>query len=121
MAAGSKRDRQPELRTEKLERYKKEFDIPAYDADILTGSKRLADLFEETTGALRQAEKGIELADGRDAPPAERSRERSRRRSTFTPQHLAYLIELLDAGTINQTVAKEVFEKIYSVRMLIRR
>ena len=43
------RDRQPELRTEKLERYKKEFDIPAYDADILTGSKHLADLFEETT------------------------------------------------------------------------
>ena len=43
------KDRQPELRTEKLARYKKEFDIPEYDAEILTGSKHLADLFEETT------------------------------------------------------------------------
>ena len=43
------KDRQPELRTEKLARYKKEFDIPDYDAEILTGSKHLADLFEETT------------------------------------------------------------------------
>ncbi len=39
--------RQPELRTEKLERYKKEFDIPQYDAEILTGSKKMADIFEQ--------------------------------------------------------------------------
>ena len=38
--------RQPELRSEKLERYKKEFDIPDYDAQIITNSKHLADLFE---------------------------------------------------------------------------
>ena len=31
---------------------------------------------------------------------------------TFSAAHLAKLIELLDAGTINQTVAKEVFEQI---------
>ena len=49
--------RQPELRTEKLERYKKEFDIPAYDADILTGSKHLADLFEETTALCGKPKK----------------------------------------------------------------
>ena len=33
------KDRQPELRSEKLERYKKEYDIPQYDAEILTNSK----------------------------------------------------------------------------------
>ena len=32
---------------------------------------------------------------------------------TFSAAHLAKLIELLDAGTINQTVAKEVFEQIF--------
>ena len=37
--------RQPELRSEKLERYKKEFDIPDYDAQIITNSKHMADLF----------------------------------------------------------------------------
>ena len=106
------RDRQPELRTEKLERYKKEFDIPAYDADILTGSKRLADLFEETTALCGKPKKvsnwlmgeTLRLLKEEGKEPEELS---------FTPQHLASLIELLDAGTINQTVAKEVFEKIY--------
>ena len=40
------KDRQPELRSEKLERYKKEYDIPEYDAEIITGTKKMADIFE---------------------------------------------------------------------------
>ena len=31
----------------------------------------------------------------------------------FSPEHLAKLIDLADAGTINSSVAKEVFEKIF--------
>ena len=34
----------------------------------------------------------------------------------FAPEHLAELIELADAGTINGSVAKEVFEADLSVR-----
>ena len=40
--------RQPELRTEKMARYQKEYGLSEYDAQIITGTKRLADLFEET-------------------------------------------------------------------------
>ena len=43
------RSRQPELRPQKLERYHREYDIPDYDAEIITGTKHMADLFEETT------------------------------------------------------------------------
>ena len=39
---------QPELRTEKLARYESEYGLPQYDAEILTGSKHLADVFEQT-------------------------------------------------------------------------
>ena len=106
------RDRQPELRTEKLERYKKEFDIPAYDADILTGSKRLADLFEETTALCGKPKKVSNWLMGETLRLLKEEGKEPEHLS-FTPQHLASLIELLDAGTINQTVAKEVFEKIY--------
>jgi aspartyl-tRNA(Asn)/glutamyl-tRNA(Gln) amidotransferase subunit B len=42
------KSRQPELRDEKMLRYEKDFDIPGYDASIITGSKHLADLFENT-------------------------------------------------------------------------
>ena len=106
------RDRQPELRTEKLERYKKEFDIPAYDADILTGSKRLADLFEETTALCGKPKKVSNWLMGETLRLLKEEGKEPEDLS-FTPQHLASLIELLDAGTINQTVAKDVFEKIY--------
>ena len=106
------RDRQPELRTEKLERYKKEFDIPAYDADILTGSKRLADLFEETTALCGKPKKVSNWLMGETLRLLKEEGKEPEDLS-FTPQHLASLIELLDAGKINQTVAKEVFEKIY--------
>ena len=106
------KDRQPELRTEKLARYKKEFDIPDYDAEILTGSKHLADLFEETTELCGKPKKvsnwlmGETLRLLTEAGPEPEE-------ITFSAAHLAKLIELLDAGTINQTVAKEVFEQIF--------
>ena len=32
----------------------------------------------------------------------------------FSPEHLAKLIELTEGGTINSSVAKEVFEKIFA-------
>jgi aspartyl-tRNA(Asn)/glutamyl-tRNA(Gln) amidotransferase subunit B len=31
----------------------------------------------------------------------------------FSPEHLAKIIELTEAGTINNSVAKEVFEKVF--------
>ena len=49
--------KQPEFRDEKLERYKKEFDIPQYDAEILTESKHMADIFEETTAICGKPKK----------------------------------------------------------------
>ena len=49
--------RQPELRSEKLERYKKEFDIPDYDAQIITNSKHMADLFEAATAICEKPKK----------------------------------------------------------------
>lgn len=39
------RTAQPELRTEKLARYKEEYHLPDYDAQIITESKKMADLF----------------------------------------------------------------------------
>ena len=40
--------------------------------------------------------------------------DRSRQILNFSPENLAKLIELADAGTINSSVAKEVFEKVFA-------
>ncbi|MCD8336306.1 MAG: Asp-tRNA(Asn)/Glu-tRNA(Gln) amidotransferase subunit GatB [Lachnospiraceae bacterium] len=106
------RDRQPELRTEKLARYKKEFDIPEYDAGIITESKRMADIFEEATVLCGKPKKVSNWLMGETLRLL---KEENREPETldFSPKHLAKLIDLAEAGTINQTVAKEVFEQIF--------
>ena len=107
------RSRQPELRTEKLERYKTEYAIPQYDAEILTSHKKLADIFEATV-ALGKKPKEVSnwlmvetmrLLKEHDLEPSDLS---------FAPENLAKLIDLIEKGTINRTTAKEVFEKVFA-------
>ena len=106
------KDRQPELQTEKMARYKEEYDIPEYDAKIITGHKRLADIFEATTELCNKPKKvsnwlmveTMRLLKENDMEPED---------ITFSPKNLAALIELTEAGTINSSVAKEVFEEVF--------
>ena len=107
------KDRQPELRSEKLERYKKEYNIPQYDAEILTNSKHMADIFEEAAAICGKPKKvsnwlmveTMRLLKENGMEPED---------IDFAPENLAALVELTEAGTINSSVAKEVFEKIFA-------
>ena len=106
------RDRQPEMRDEKLERYKKEYGIPDYDAGILTSSKRMADIFEAASGICGKPKKVSNWLMGETMRILkEKGMDPSDIR--FSPENLAKLVDLADAGTINGTVAKEVFEIIF--------
>ena len=107
------KSRQPELRTEKLERYKKEFDIPQYDAEILTSSKKLADIFEASAAICKKPKKVSNWLMG-EALRLLKEHNQEPEDLSFSPENLAKLIQLADGGTINNKVAKEVFEKIYS-------
>ena len=104
--------RQPEFRTEKLERYNRAFDIPRYDAEIITNSKKMADIFEATTAICGKPKK---VANWLMVETLRLLKERGQEPEDicFAPEHLAKLIELTEAGTINSSVAKEVFEKIF--------
>lgn len=103
---------QPELRDEKLARYMAEFSLPEYDARILTSEKKLADVFEETTAICGKPKKvsnwlmgeTMRLLKEQDMDPED---------IHFSPENLAKLIDLADAGTVNSSVAKEVFEKVF--------
>lgn len=106
------RARQPELRSEKLERYKKEFDIPQYDAEIITGSRHMADLFEKASAICGKPKKvsnwlmveTLRLLKDRGMEPEDLA---------FSPENLAKLVNLTESRAINSSVAKEVFEKIF--------
>ena len=110
------RDSQPEFREEKMARYKTEFDIPEYDIGIITDSKHLADLFEETVAICGQPKKvsnwlmgeTLRLLKEKGMDPEE---------ICFSPENLAKLIGLVDSKAVNSTVAKEVFEVMFAEDM----
>lgn len=106
------RKKQPELRPQKLARYKEEYEIPEYDARILTETKRMADVFEETT-ALCGLPKKVSNWLMVETLRLQKEYEREADDIPFSPENLAKLIKLAEAGTINSTVAKEVFEEIF--------
>ncbi len=109
---GEIKNRQPELRDEKMLRYEKEYDIPAYDAGIITGSKHLADLFEETVslcGKPKEVSNWLMVETMRLLKEEEKEPEEI----AFRAENLAGLIKLIGDNKINRTVAKEVFEKIF--------
>ena len=107
------KSRQPELRDEKRARYREEYDIPDYDIDLITGSKRMADIFEETIAlGCRPKEvsnwlmvEAMRLIKEKNADPEDLS---------IDPEGLAALIRLVEDGKINRTVAKEVFEVMFN-------
>ena len=104
--------RQPEFREAKMARYKEEFDIPEYDIGIITDSKHMADLFEETVAICKQPKKvsnwlmgeTLRLLKEKNMDPED---------IRFAPENLAKLIGLVDAKAINSSVAKEVFEIMF--------
>ena len=110
------RAKQPEFRTEKMKRYKEEFDIPDYDIEIITGSKHMADIFEATVALGSQPKKvsnwlmveTLRLLKEEELDPED---------IRFSPENLAKLIALAESKQINSTVAKEVFEVMFEEDM----
>ena len=107
------RESQPEFREEKMERYKKEFDIPEYDIGIITDSKHLADLFEETVAICGQTKKVSNWLMG-ETLRLLKEKGMDTEDIVFSPENLAKLIQLVDGKAINSTVAKEVFEVMFA-------
>lgn len=62
----------PEFAPEKKARYIKDFGLPEYDANMITGQKALADFFEETTAICNNPKEGFKLDYGRANEKTER-------------------------------------------------
>ena len=107
------REKQPELRAEKQARYKEEYDIPEYDIDIITSSKKMADVFEETI-ALGAAPKKVSNWLMVETMRLLKEHEKEPDEISFSAENLAKLIQLVESKAINGTVAKEVFEQVFT-------
>ena len=107
------KNNQPEFRDEKFTRYVEEYNLPEYDADILTGNKHLADIFEATT-ALCNNPKKVSNWLMVETMRLMKENEMEPEQLKFSPENLAKLINLAENRVINSSVAKEVFEKVFT-------
>jgi aspartyl-tRNA(Asn)/glutamyl-tRNA(Gln) amidotransferase subunit B len=105
------RRKMPELPDARRRRFMEEYNLPGYDAGVLTSSKVLADFFEECVKKYPDAkkvsnwimtdlqrwlhEKNVEIFESR-----------------ITPQTLVSMIRLIDDGTISGKIAKRVLPEM---------
>ena len=105
------RNELPELPDAKMARFVSEFELPAYDAEVLTGSRDIADYFEATKTASGNAKAASNWVMG------EVLRELKERKIDITdfkvkPAELAGLIAEVEAGRINRPTAKDIFREM---------
>lgn len=106
------KDNLPEMPHIKKERYMKDFDLPEYDADILTSSIKTAKFFEAANDICNNPKAVSNWIMG-DFTRMLNEKEIEIDESKVTAQNLAELISLIDKGTISSKIAKQVFEDMF--------
>lgn len=103
---------QPELREAKQARYQEEYGLPAYDAGILTESRHLAGLFEETAAIYGNAKKTANWFMG-EVLRLTKDKAMDPEQVSFSPKHLADLLAMVEKSEVSPQNAKKVFEKVF--------
>ncbi|MBI3543896.1 MAG: Asp-tRNA(Asn)/Glu-tRNA(Gln) amidotransferase subunit GatB [Deltaproteobacteria bacterium] len=101
----------PELPDQKRDRFVG-LGIPAYDAAVITSSKRLAQFCEDAVAHCGEARAVANWVTGEMLRLLKQD-EREVDDLTMKPSDLGTLVKLIKAGTISNTIAKTVFEEMY--------
>jgi aspartyl-tRNA(Asn)/glutamyl-tRNA(Gln) amidotransferase subunit B len=102
----------PELPDQKKERFVKEYQIPEYDADILTSTKPMANYYEECVHLFPEPKTVSNWIMGDLLRELKRD-EREIEQCPVTPEHLAEMLDMMKKGTISGKIAKDVFGEMY--------
>jgi aspartyl-tRNA(Asn)/glutamyl-tRNA(Gln) amidotransferase subunit B len=102
----------PELPAEKRERFVREYQIPEYDAEILTSTKAMANYYEESIRLFPEPKTVSNWMMGELLRELKKD-EREIDQCPVTPQHLAEMLKMMKEGTISGKIAKDVFEEMY--------
>lgn len=102
----------PEMRPEKIKRYIKEYGIPEYDAELITESKAIADLFETASEICKKPKKTANWIIG-ETFRIMKERAVEPEELKLTAKNLAGLIDLVDEGILSSSNARKVFAYIF--------
>ncbi|NSW53737.1 MAG: Asp-tRNA(Asn)/Glu-tRNA(Gln) amidotransferase subunit GatB [Anaerolineae bacterium] len=102
----------PELPLERRARFMETYQLPVYDADVLTAERPLSDYFEAAVKAYGGEPKKISNWVMNDVMRMLNEQSLQPGELKLTPAYLAEIQSLLDARTINGTTAKKVMELV---------
>ena len=110
----------PELPAQRRKRFVSQYGLPIYDANLLTASKDWAGFFER---ALTCGGQGLSSFEQRaksignwmlgDVARLLNLKSLTLCQSRLEPDHLAELVDLIEAGTLSTTLAKTVLEESF--------
>jgi aspartyl-tRNA(Asn)/glutamyl-tRNA(Gln) amidotransferase subunit B len=101
----------PELPRQKRQRYEQEFGLSPYDARVLTDDREVALYLEATIAAGADAKQAANWVMG-DITSYLKTQKVSIETIALRPENLAELIGLIEKGTINGKIAKEILPEL---------
>ncbi|MDY6847248.1 MAG: Asp-tRNA(Asn)/Glu-tRNA(Gln) amidotransferase subunit GatB [Chloroflexota bacterium] len=102
----------PELPLERRSRFMTDYDLPEYDADILTDDRPLSDYYESAVEAYGGDPKIVSNWIMNDVLRMLNELGSSADALVVLPGHLAAVIKMVDKGVVNNATAKSVLEKV---------
>jgi aspartyl-tRNA(Asn)/glutamyl-tRNA(Gln) amidotransferase subunit B len=102
----------PELPDARQKRLMEQDGLSAYDAEVITASKAVADYYDAVKQLVNDPKAIANWIMG-DMMKLLNSRDLSIAESPVTPAHLAEMLQLLNKGTISGKIAKIVFEEMF--------
>ena len=109
----------PEMASARKARYISDYGLPPYDAGVLTQTKHLADYFEACLKLYNNAKTVSNWVMGEFTAQINAAG-RDPRDSSFTPQHMAELLMLVEEEVISGKIAKEVMVKAFATGKMPR-
>lgn len=102
----------PELPHDKKERFMEVYNLPEYDAGVLTQTKELANFYEETVKYVNDPKQVSNWVMG-DVLRRLKDEEIETEDLTLKPSDLAELIELIKDGKISNNIGKKVLKDMF--------
>ncbi|MGI6629769.1 MAG: Asp-tRNA(Asn)/Glu-tRNA(Gln) amidotransferase subunit GatB [Bacillota bacterium] len=102
----------PELPDARKERLIREYGLPVYDASVITGSKALADYFDDCVKFYPEGKTVSNWLMG-DLLRLLNAENQDIKDCALRPEMLAEMLHLIDRGTISGKIAKTVFEVMF--------
>ncbi|WP_028124912.1 Asp-tRNA(Asn)/Glu-tRNA(Gln) amidotransferase subunit GatB [Eremococcus coleocola] len=99
----------PEMPDQRRQRYVEKYELPEYDAMVLTQTKLMSDFFDQTVAEGADPKQTSNWLMGEVSAHLNKAQV-SLNETELTPHNLSQMIQLIDKGTISSKIAKKLFK-----------